>query len=177
MIAEETALDTGILILRLVLGLTLAAHGYAKFFSGDRLAGVAGWFHSIGMKQSKLSAAAAATTELGAGIALAAGLFMPLAGAAFVALMVVASWTAHRGKGFFITSGGWEYNFVLAGSAVAAATIGAGKFSLDNVLFSDTWLTNVLHGWWALLIAVAVGLIGATGQLVLFFRRPANNAR
>jgi len=32
-----TAYDLGLLILRLVLGLTLAAHGFNKFFGGGRI--------------------------------------------------------------------------------------------------------------------------------------------
>ncbi len=35
------AYDVGLLILRLVLGLTLAAHGYNKFFGGGRIPGTA----------------------------------------------------------------------------------------------------------------------------------------
>ena len=44
------AYDVGVLILRVVLGLTMAAHGYNKFFGGGRIPGTAGWFDSIGMK-------------------------------------------------------------------------------------------------------------------------------
>ena len=43
----------------------------------------------------------------------------------------------------------WEYNLVLAASAVGAATIGAGKLSLDYALFHTTGLYDLLHGWWA----------------------------
>ncbi len=56
-----------------------------------------------------------------------------LAALAFVALMVVAGWTVHRSSGFFIVSGGWEYNFVLAVVAVGVATIGPGEYSLDHL--------------------------------------------
>ena len=47
---DHTAIDTGLLILRVVLGLTMAAHGYNKFFGKGGLAGTAGWFDSMGMK-------------------------------------------------------------------------------------------------------------------------------
>ena len=55
------AYDVGLLILRLVLGLTLAAHGYNKFFGGGRIPGTAGWFESIGMKYGTFQAVVAAT--------------------------------------------------------------------------------------------------------------------
>ncbi|HVQ98369.1 MAG TPA: DoxX family membrane protein, partial [Mycobacterium sp.] len=41
MTAYNTAFDVGLLILRLVLGLTLAAHGFNKFFGGGRIPGTA----------------------------------------------------------------------------------------------------------------------------------------
>ncbi|WP_156748636.1 DoxX family protein, partial [Mycobacterium sp. E3198] len=58
--------DVGLLILRLVLGLTLAAHGFNKFFGGGRIPGTARWFESIGMKPGKFHATVAATTEMAA---------------------------------------------------------------------------------------------------------------
>ena len=36
----DTALDVGVLILRVVLGLTMAAHGYNKFFGKGGLIGM-----------------------------------------------------------------------------------------------------------------------------------------
>lgn len=125
MIADSTALDVGILFLRLVVGITMAAHGFQKFFGKGGIGQVAAWFDSIGMKPGRFNAIMAASTETAAGIALALGLFTPLAGAAYVALMVVAFWTVHR-HGFFATKDGWEYNLVLGATAVTVATLGAG---------------------------------------------------
>src|SRR6201987_1228072 len=163
------AYDLGLLILRVVLGLTLAAHGYNKFFGGGRIPGTARWFESIGMKYGTFQAVVAASTEISAGLGLAAGLLTPIPAAGFVALMFVASWTVHRPNGFFIVKEGWEYNLVLAASAVAVATIGPGKFSLDYALFHTTGLYDFLHGWWGLVISAGLGLAGGIGQLVIFW--------
>ena len=84
------AYDVGLLILRLVLGLTLAAHGFNKFFGGGRIPGTAAWFESIGMKYGTFQAVVAATTEISAGLGLAAGLLTPIPAAGFVALMLVS---------------------------------------------------------------------------------------
>ncbi|CAM4428774.1 Putative oxidoreductase MhqP [Mycobacterium basiliense] len=168
-----TAYDVGLLILRLVLGLTLAAHGFNKFFGGGRIPGTARWFESIGMKPGTFHAAIAASTEVAAGLGLAAGLLTPIPAAGFVSLMVVAAWTVHRPNGFFIVKEGWEYNLVLAVSAIAVATVGAGKLSLDWLIFGRNWL----DGWAGLLVAVALGLAGAVGQLLIFYRPPAKQAR
>jgi putative oxidoreductase len=168
-----TALDFGLLILRLVLGLTMAAHGYNKFFGGGRIAGTAGWFESIGMKPGVLHARVAATTEMAAGLGLAAGFLTPIPAAGFVALMLVAAWTVHRPNGFFIVKEGWEYNLVLGAAAVAVAAIGAGRYSLDHALFGTTDFGNLLHGWYGFAIAAGLGLAGGIGQLMIFYRPPA----
>jgi putative oxidoreductase len=172
MTSSVTAYDVGLLILRLVLGVTLAAHGYNKFFGGGRIPGTAGWFESIGMKPGRFHATVAATTEMAAGLGLAAGLLTPIPAAGFVALMVVAAWTVHRHNGFFIVKEGWEYNLVLALSAVAVATVGAGQLSLDWVIFGHNWMA----GWCGLAISLGLGLAGSVGQLLIFYRPPAKQA-
>ena len=163
------AYEVAVLLLRIVLGLTMAAHGYNKFFGSGGIAGTAGWFDSIGMRPGAFHARVAASTEVAAGLALAVGLFTPVAAAGFVALMLVAAWTVHRQNGFFIVKDGWEYNLVLAAAAVAVAAA-PGRLSLDHVLFDGTRLAPLLHGWPGLLIALGLGLAGGIDQLVLFYR-------
>jgi putative oxidoreductase len=157
------------LILRLVLGLTMAAHGYNKFFGPGGIDGTAGWFESIGMRPGAFHARLAAGTEVAAGLSLAFGLLTPIAAAGFVALMLVAAWTVHRGNGFFITKEGWEYNLVLGAAAVAVA-VSPGRLSLDHLLFTGTRFAHLLQGWSGLFIALGLGLAGGIGQVVLFFR-------
>jgi len=163
------AYDVGVLILRLVLGLTMAAHGYNKFFGPGGIAGTAGWFDSIGMRPGAFHARIAAGTEVAAGLGLALGLLTPIAAAGFVALMLVAAWTVHRGNGFFITKDGWEYNLVLAAAAVAVA-VSPGRLSLDHVLFAGTRFGHLMSGWSGLFIALGLGLAGGIGQLLIFYR-------
>jgi len=170
-----TAFSVGLLILRVVLGLTMAAHGYNKFFGPGGIAGTAGWFDSIGMRPGWLHARLAASAELVAGVCLALGLLTPFAAAVFVALMFVAAWAVHRGNGFFITKEGWEYNLVLGAAAVALGALGAGRFSLDRLLFGDTAFYQYLRGWWGLAIALGLGLAGGIGQVALFFRPPVKS--
>ena len=170
------AFDAAILLLRVVLGLTMAAHGYNKFFGGGRIPGTAGWFDSIGMKPGMFHARVAASTEIAAGLGLALGLLTPIPAAGFVALMLVAAWTVHRHNGFFIVKEGWEYNLILAVAAVAIAGTGAGRYSLDHVLFHcNKSINHFLSGWCGLTIAVVLGLVGGIGQLLIFFRPPAKS--
>ena len=169
------AYDTALLILRVCLGLTMAAHGYNKFFGGGRIPGTARWFESIGMKPGTLHARIAATTEMSAGLGLAVGLLTPIPAAGFVALMLVAAWTVHRANGFFIVKSGWEYNLVLAVAAVAIAGTGAGRYSLDYALFHCSSFSHYLYGWCGLGIAAVLGVAGGIGQLLIFFRPPAKS--
>ena len=173
-----TAYDVGLLILRVVLGLTLAAHGYNKFFGGGRIPGTAGWFESIGMKNGKFQAVVAASTEISAGLGLAAGFLTPIPAAGFVALMFVAAWTVHRPNGFFIVKEGWEYNLVLATGAVAVATIGPGQYSLDWLIFGSQLAQRLARpadlaaagpgrrGWSAVDLLPAAGQTGSVAAVV-----------
>src|SRR3954466_4988762 len=102
------AYDTALLILRVCLGLTVAAHGYNKFFGGGRIPGTARWFDSMGMRPGKVHALLAASTEMGSGILLTLGFLTPFAAAGIVALMLVAAWTVHKENGFFIVKSGYE---------------------------------------------------------------------
>ena len=171
-----TAYDFALLLLRVVLGLTMASHGYNKFFGKGGIAGTAGWFDSMGMKPGIFHARVAATTEMAAGLGLAVGLLTPIPAAGFVALMFVAAWTVHRHNGYFIVKEGWEYNLVLAAAAIAIATLGAGKLSLDYALFHTSGVYHYLHGWCGLIIAVVLGLAGGIGQLAIFYRPPVEQA-
>lgn len=161
-----------LLILRLVVGLTLAYHGYDKFFGSTGISGYAPWFESIGLKPGGFHARVCAITEFTAGLGLAAGLLTPIPAAGFVAVMATAVWTVHRPKGFMVFNNGWEYNLVLGTGAVAVATFGPGRFSLDQVIFGCGWQT----GWCGLVISVVLGLVGAIGLLLVFYRKPVKQA-
>ena len=169
--AERVSLGVG--LIRVLLGITLAAHGYAKFFKGGRIPGTGRWFDSMGMRPGRFHAYLAASTEVGAGLLFAMGLFTPLAAAAMVALMAVAGWTVHRDKGFFIVGEGWEYNFIIAVVAVGIATTGPGQYSLDYAF----GLTDPdFDGITGLLIAAVGGVGAAVAQLAIFYRPPAPSA-
>ena len=161
-------MNLAMLILRVGIGLTFAAHGYGKIFQGGRIPGTAGWFDSMGMKPGKLHAWMAALTEIGAGLLLALGLFTPLAAAGMVGVMVVAAWTVHRHNGFMIVREGWEYTFVLAVVAACVATLGPMEWSVDNALGID----DDLDGYIGLAIGAGGGVLAGVMQLLVFYRPP-----
>jgi putative oxidoreductase len=152
-----------LLVTRAAAGVTLALHGYQKFFLGGRIKGTASWFESLGMKPGKLHAYLAACTEISCGIGFALGLLTPLTAAGCVGIMTVAAWT-HKGK-FFIFKDGWEYNLILGLLAVLLATIGPGRWSLDYALD----LTDDLSGGTGLLLSL-VGFVAAVVLLAFFWK-------
>jgi putative oxidoreductase len=155
-------MDIGLMLLRLVVGLTLAAHGAQKlfgWFGGPGLAGTGGFFEKLGFVPGKRSALFAGLAESGGGMALALGLVTPLASAVVLAVMLVATVSVHLKNGFFASKGGYEYSFVLGFAALSLAFTGPGLLSLDHVL-------NLVPSWpyWGL-ASLGVGLAGATLQL------------
>lgn len=158
--------NVAILLLRLVIGPTIAFHGYAKIFRGGRLAGTAGWFNSIGMQPGELHARLAAGGELLTGICFTLGLFTSFAGLGIVGLMAVAFWTVHRGHGLLVVANGWEYNLVLGAIGVGLAMLGAGRWSLDNVFGID------LNGGVGFAISLFGGLAAAAGLLATSYKPP-----
>lgn len=166
---DPSALNLGLLIIRVTIGLTIATHGLNKIFGGGKIAGTAGWFASIGMRMPLLNAWMAALTEIGAGALLALGLLTPLAAGGLIAVMMVAMITSHLRNGWFIfkpNGGGIEYVLVLALVSLGIAVAGPGEWSIDNGL-DIHWL-----GTTGLVIALVAGLGGAALQLLSFWRPP-----
>ena len=159
--------NLALLLVRVVVGVTLAMHGVQKVRGG--LDGVARWFDGMGMRPGRLHARFAAFGEIAAGLCLAAGFLTTFAGLGFVGLMSVAGWTDHRDKGFFILKQGWEYVMVLAVVAVTVAMLGPGAWSVDRALGID----DDLDGYVGLLVAAGGGLVAAVGLLAVFYRPPA----
>lgn len=159
-------IDLALLLLRSCLGLFLAYHGFNKIFGPNGLSGTAAWFSNIGFKWPAVQARLAATTEIGAGLLLAAGLMTPFAAAGVIGIMIVAITVAHRKVGFFVflPGQGWEYCATIAVGALTVGTSGPGRWSLDNVVdFSPT-------GWTSFVITLALGVGAALGQLLIAYR-------
>lgn len=127
----------GLLIIRLVIGLSFAAHGTQKvfgWFGGYGPKGTGGFFDSIGIKPGVLMAVLAGMSELVGGLMFAAGLWTPIGAALIVLTMLVAIIKVHGKNGYWVTSNGYEYNLTLIAIAVGIALIGAGEYSLDALM-------------------------------------------
>jgi putative oxidoreductase len=149
----------GLLILRVVMGLTLAAHGSQKLFGsfdGPGPAGTTGMFTKLGFRWPAAMALMAGGAECFGGVLFAAGLLTPFAAIALIVVMLNAIITVHWQKGFFVTAGGYEYNLAIIAIATAVSAIGPGASSLDETL----GIAGTLSGeWWAPIVLVVAGVI------------------
>ncbi|MFD7783806.1 DoxX family protein [Streptomyces nojiriensis] len=127
--------DAGLLLLRLVLGLTMAAHGSQKlfgWFGGGGISGTGQFFTASGYPAGDAMAVLAGLTETLGGLGLVLGLLTPLAGAAVVGTLINA--IAVHGAGAFFAPKGIEYELLLTAGAAALALTGPGRYAVDRLL-------------------------------------------
>lgn len=125
----------GLTVLRIIAGLTFAAHGAQKlfgWFGGYGLAGVGQWMESIGLAPGYLMALLAGSAEFFAGLALIVGLLARPAAAVLAVTMLVAIVSVHLVNGFFMSNNGYEFALALLAISLAVLVEGAGKLSLDQ---------------------------------------------
>lgn len=153
-----------LLLVRVVVGITMIAHGYNHWRGGGRIAGTARWFSGLGLRYGTLQAWLSVVTEIGAGALLVLGLLTPLACAAVISVMLVAGLLAHRRNGFFVFKDGYEYVLVLSVVCLALATFGPGRWSAD----AAAGIT--ITGWAGAGVALGVALVATAGMLATFWR-------
>jgi len=165
--ARRDEMNTGLLLLRVVLGSIMAAHGAQKlfgWFGGYGLSGTGSGLESMGLKPGRVYAAVTGLAEFGGGALLVLGLLTPLGAAAVAGVMFVAIATVHWRNGFFNTRGGYEFNLLIVAAAIGLAITGPGEISIDHLV-----------GWtlagptWDL---AALGISAAAAGLVLALRKP-----
>jgi putative oxidoreductase len=168
-ISEVSMLSIGLLLVRLVFGLLLAAHGAQKllgWFGGPGLAAVAGGFGSMGFRPGRLFAAVASLTEITAGLLLVLGFLGPIGPALAISVMIVAMGSVHWKNGVFAANNGVEVPLLYATAATALALIGPGACSLDVILGLGALSTPTVQ-----ITVLVVGVLG--GFVNLLARRPA----
>ncbi|TXS51548.1 DoxX family protein [Streptomyces sp. t39] len=160
---SSRAHDGGLLLLRLALGLTVAAHGAQKlfgWFGGGGIEGTGQFFAMSGYPSGETMAVIAGLSEVLGGLGLALGVLTPLAGAAVLGTLVNA--VAVKWGGGFFAPAGVEYEVLLAAGAGALALTGPGRIAVDRLLPLPAHRFG--HG----VAAVVIGL--AAAGLVLLVR-------
>jgi len=126
--------NIGLLIIRLVVGLTFVGHGAQKlfgWFGGTGITGTGNWLKTIGLeKGARVWATLAGLFELIGGLLFASGVLTWLGAAMIAIVMIDAIFAVHGKNGYWMTEGGFEYNFVLIAVAIGVALTGPGDYVL-----------------------------------------------
>ncbi|HMJ57850.1 MAG TPA: DoxX family protein [Gemmatimonadales bacterium] len=158
-------ISIGPLIVRVVVGLLMAAHGTQKllgWFGGYGLQKTGDFFAQLGFRPGRAFATAASLAEVTSGLLLTLGLFGPIGPALMISVMIVAAVTVHWGHGLFATTNGVEVPLLYAVAAIGVALTGFGPYSLDAVLgLEGVWTTATT--W----IVLGLGAVGGVTNLAL----------
>jgi putative oxidoreductase len=150
--------DFGLLILRVVVGGTMFAHGAQKAFGWWDGPGYDRWRSAVGgmgFQPAEFWTAASVAAEL-SGALLVLGFLTPIVAAVLVAHTIVIIGVAHLPKGFFSTAGGYEFPLSLGAGAAAILFTGPGAASVDALIgFEVTAAASVI----LFVLAIAGGLI------------------
>ncbi|MEV6139466.1 DoxX family protein [Nocardia sp. NPDC051990] len=155
---DNFAADIGLLLLRVVFGSLLAAHGTQKlfgWFGGKGWRANAAAFDSMGYNPGKLFGTLAGLCELTGGLLLVLGLLTPLASAIVLGTMINAinaTWS-----GGLMTGKGYETPLLFATVGAVVAFTGPGRFSLD---YGRPWARQ------GVVIGVAAVLLAAVAAVV-----------
>lgn len=162
--ADVGATSLGLLVLRLFVGLALAAHGAQKLFGlfgGAGIDGTGNSFEALGFEPGVPFALVSGLTEFGGGLLIALGLALPLAAGAVVANMVGAYATvqASADGDFFFSSGGPELELFYVCAAFALILTGPGRLALRVPALDNPRMR---------LLGVAMAVVGGIVAVVVF---------
>jgi putative oxidoreductase len=128
--------DIAWLLLRVVVGLNLVPHGMQKAFAafgGPGMEGFAGALAKMGYPAPTVLAWLVMLTELGGGILIALGFLTRPAALAVVIFMAMAVLN-HLSRGFFWSTGGYEYPLMWGVAALFFLIRGGGPYSVDRAI-------------------------------------------
>jgi putative oxidoreductase len=126
-------------LMRTVLGAVFVYHGWWKVINFDLNVN---FFAKLGIPLPLISSAATASVELIGGAALILGIGVAFAAIPLAIIMAVAILTVHLAAGFALPNG-YEFALTLLAATLAQGALGAGAFSLENLIAGDTRISRL----------------------------------
>lgn len=129
---RELTLDTGLFVIRAMLGIVFLFHGGQKLFGlweGSGLVDFAAYLEGLEIPAPAVAAVLAGAAELWGGLALITGAWMRFSILPLIATMVTAIVFVHPHT-FAIQSNGMEYPLTLAVVLLGLLLTGPGRFQL-----------------------------------------------
>ena len=167
-------LSVGLFVLRVVVGLTVAAHGAQKlfgWFGGPGIPGFRVWLAQMNVKPAGPWAVGAALAEFAGGLLVAGGFLTPIAALAVCGSMLSAIFLVHWTKGFWNMNGGYEFPLVILAAMVGLALSGPGAISFDSI--AKVALPEPV----TLLVAGALVVLGVAAALISTRLQPMREAK
>jgi putative oxidoreductase len=121
--------DLALLVLRAFVGVIFVAHGAQKLFGafdGPGLQGVVQGMGNVGYLVS--------IGEFFGGLGLIVGLLSRFSAAALIVVMIGAIVKVHGAKGFFMSTGGYEFVLALIGMLLTILIAGPGRYAVSELL-------------------------------------------
>lgn len=129
--------DIALLVARIVAGVVLVAHGWNRW-QGTGLDAQAEVLTEAGLPSAFGLVVATIAFEIVGGALLIFGLATPVIGLGMTVLNVAIILTTKADAGFFSSSGGWEYNAILAALGLLLLAFGSGRAGLDHLFIKPS---------------------------------------
>lgn len=126
---DRLAVDFSLLVLRIVVGVIFMAHGAQKLFGAFDGPGLAQTVENLGPIGYPVTIG-----EFFGGFGLIVGLLTRFSSASLIVIMIGAIVQVHGKNGFFLSDGGFEYNYALIGLLVPIMVCGPGRYAVGRYL-------------------------------------------
>lgn len=131
LVLGDTKSLAALTVLRVVVGVVMAAHGLQKVMDPSQFQG---HLTQMGFPMPSVLTYLTIAGELFGGLGLIVGLLTPIAAFGVACVMGVAVLAVHLKHGLFAANGGFEYPLVLLASALWFMAAGAGPWSVDALI-------------------------------------------
>jgi putative oxidoreductase len=131
--ARDMGISSGLLVLRVVVGLVFFMHGWQKLVDNG-IGATQQDFDGMGVPLPDITAVIVTFVELIGGTMLIAGLLTRIVGLVLIIDMISAMFIVHVKYGIFVSNGGYELVFLLAGGALSLVIAGPGTYSADALI-------------------------------------------